>query len=35
MDIDNPAMVMGRTGKENAVPRVTGRIRRTRPWLRS
>jgi 5-methyltetrahydropteroyltriglutamate--homocysteine methyltransferase len=31
MDIDDPAMVVGRTGKENAVPRVVGRIRRTRP----
>ena len=31
MDIDNPAMVVGRTGKENAVPRVVGPIRRTRP----
>jgi len=31
MDIDNPAMVVGRTGKANAVPRVVGPIRRTRP----
>jgi 5-methyltetrahydropteroyltriglutamate--homocysteine methyltransferase len=31
MDIDNPAMVAGRTGKKNAVPRVVGRVRRTRP----
>ena len=31
MDIDHPAMVVGRTGKENAVPRVVGPIRRTRP----
>src|SRR4051812_30149559 len=31
MDIDNPAMVLGRTGKENSVPRVVGRIRRERP----
>jgi 5-methyltetrahydropteroyltriglutamate--homocysteine methyltransferase len=31
MDIDHPAMVLGRTGKENAVPRVVGRIRRARP----
>ena len=31
MDVDNPAMVLGRTGRENAVPRVVGRIRRTRP----
>jgi 5-methyltetrahydropteroyltriglutamate--homocysteine methyltransferase len=31
MDIDNPAIVLGRTGKENSVPRVVGRIRRTRP----
>jgi 5-methyltetrahydropteroyltriglutamate--homocysteine methyltransferase len=30
MDIDNPAMVLGRTGKTNAVPRVVGPIRRTR-----
>ena len=31
MDIDNPASVMGRTGKENLVPRVAGRVRRARP----
>src|SRR6185503_6597973 len=31
LDIDNPAMVEGRTGKANAVPRVVGPIRRTRP----
>ena len=31
MDIDTPAMVLGRTGKENSVPRVVGPIRRTRP----
>jgi 5-methyltetrahydropteroyltriglutamate--homocysteine methyltransferase len=31
MDIDHPAMVAGRTGKPNAVPRVVGRIRRTWP----
>jgi 5-methyltetrahydropteroyltriglutamate--homocysteine methyltransferase len=31
MDVDNPAMVMGRTGKENSVPRVVGAIRRARP----
>jgi 5-methyltetrahydropteroyltriglutamate--homocysteine methyltransferase len=31
MDIDNPAMVMGRTGKANSVPRVVGAIRRARP----
>jgi 5-methyltetrahydropteroyltriglutamate--homocysteine methyltransferase len=31
MDIDNPAMVEGRTGKANAVPRVVGPVRRTRP----
>jgi 5-methyltetrahydropteroyltriglutamate--homocysteine methyltransferase len=31
MDIDNPALVLGRTGKKNSVPRVVGRIRRTRP----
>jgi 5-methyltetrahydropteroyltriglutamate--homocysteine methyltransferase len=30
-DIDNPAMVSGRAGGTNAVPRVVGRIRRTRP----
>src|SRR5215210_5886807 len=30
MDIDKPAMILGRTGKENAVPRVVGPIRRTR-----
>jgi 5-methyltetrahydropteroyltriglutamate--homocysteine methyltransferase len=30
-DIDNPAMVPGRAGGTNAVPRVVGRIRRTRP----
>src|SRR5919198_5385151 len=30
-DIDNPAMVPGRAGGTNAVPRVEGRIRRTRP----
>src|SRR5215218_1008063 len=30
MDIDNPAMVVGRTGKTNAVPRVVGPIRRAR-----
>jgi 5-methyltetrahydropteroyltriglutamate--homocysteine methyltransferase len=31
MDIDNPAMVAGRTGRPNAVPRVVGPIRRSRP----
>jgi 5-methyltetrahydropteroyltriglutamate--homocysteine methyltransferase len=31
MDIDNPAMVVGRTGKANSVPRVVGPVRRTRP----
>jgi 5-methyltetrahydropteroyltriglutamate--homocysteine methyltransferase len=31
LDIDNPAMVEGRTGKRNAVPRVVGPVRRTRP----
>jgi 5-methyltetrahydropteroyltriglutamate--homocysteine methyltransferase len=31
LDVDNPAMVPGRAGGTNAVPRVVGRIRRTRP----
>src|SRR5918998_2722448 len=31
MDVDNPAMVAGRTGRENPVPRVVGQVRRTRP----
>jgi 5-methyltetrahydropteroyltriglutamate--homocysteine methyltransferase len=31
MDIDNPAMVEGRAGKVNAVPRVVGPVRRMRP----
>jgi 5-methyltetrahydropteroyltriglutamate--homocysteine methyltransferase len=31
LDIDNPAMVQGRTGRVNAVPRVVGPVRRTRP----
>ena len=31
LDIDNPAMVVGRAGKSNAVPRVVGPVRRTRP----
>jgi 5-methyltetrahydropteroyltriglutamate--homocysteine methyltransferase len=31
MDIDNPAMIPGRAGGTNAVPRVVGSIRRTRP----
>ncbi len=30
-DIDNPAMVPGRTGATNAVPRIVGPVRRTRP----
>ena len=30
-DIDRPAMVPGRAGGTNAVPRVVGKIRRTRP----
>ena len=31
LDIDNPAMVPGRAGGTNAVPRVIGKVRRTRP----
>ena len=31
LDIDNPAMVPGRAGGTNAVPRVVGKVRRTRP----
>ena len=31
LDVDNPAMVPGRAGGENAVPRVVGPVRRTRP----
>jgi 5-methyltetrahydropteroyltriglutamate--homocysteine methyltransferase len=31
LDIDNPAMVRGRAGGLNAVPRVVGRVRRVRP----
>jgi 5-methyltetrahydropteroyltriglutamate--homocysteine methyltransferase len=31
MDIDDPAMLEGRTGRKNPVPRVVGPIRRTRP----
>src|ERR687897_1716389 len=31
LDIDNPAMVPGRAGGTNAVPRVVGPVRRTRP----
>src|SRR5204863_4578329 len=31
IDIDNPAMVPGRAGGVNAVPRIVGRVRRTRP----
>jgi 5-methyltetrahydropteroyltriglutamate--homocysteine methyltransferase len=30
MDVDDPAIVVGRAGRENAVPRVVGRVRRTR-----
>jgi 5-methyltetrahydropteroyltriglutamate--homocysteine methyltransferase len=30
-DVDNPAIVPGRAGGTNAVPRVVGRVRRTRP----
>ena len=30
-DIDNPAMVPGRAGGMNAVPRIIGKVRRTRP----
>jgi 5-methyltetrahydropteroyltriglutamate--homocysteine methyltransferase len=31
MDIDNPAIVPGRAGGTNAVPRVVGKVRRARP----
>jgi 5-methyltetrahydropteroyltriglutamate--homocysteine methyltransferase len=31
LDLDNPAMVPGRAGGTNAVPRVIGKVRRTRP----
>jgi 5-methyltetrahydropteroyltriglutamate--homocysteine methyltransferase len=31
LDLDNPAMVPGRAGGTNAVPRVVGCVRRTRP----
>jgi 5-methyltetrahydropteroyltriglutamate--homocysteine methyltransferase len=31
LDIDNPAMVPGRAGGMNAVPRVVGKVRRVRP----
>src|SRR5206468_7447796 len=31
MDIDHPASVPGRTGKQNLVPRVVGPVRRARP----
>ena len=31
LDVDHPAILPGRAGGENAVPRVVGRIRRTRP----
>ncbi len=31
MDVENPAIVPGRAGGTNAVPRVTGPVRRTRP----
>ena len=30
-DIDNPAIVAGRAGGTNAVPRIVGKVRRTRP----
>jgi 5-methyltetrahydropteroyltriglutamate--homocysteine methyltransferase len=30
-DIDNPAMVPGRAGGTNAVPRIVGKVRRTQP----
>ncbi|MFL6068261.1 MAG: uroporphyrinogen decarboxylase family protein, partial [Gaiellaceae bacterium] len=30
-DIDNPAIVPGRAGGTNAVPRIVGKVRRTRP----
>jgi 5-methyltetrahydropteroyltriglutamate--homocysteine methyltransferase len=31
LDLDNPGVALDRTGHENPVPRVVGRIRRTRP----
>jgi 5-methyltetrahydropteroyltriglutamate--homocysteine methyltransferase len=31
VDIDNPGMVLGRSGRPNAVPRIVGPIRRKRP----
>jgi 5-methyltetrahydropteroyltriglutamate--homocysteine methyltransferase len=31
LDLDNPATVPGRAGGTNAVPRIVGRVRRTRP----
>src|SRR5918997_3673123 len=31
LDVDNPAMVRGRAGGTNAVPRVVGKVARTRP----
>ena len=31
LDLDDPAMVPGRAGGTNAVPRVVGKVRRTRP----
>ena len=31
MDLDNPAEILSRAGKPNKVPRVTGKVRRTRP----
>jgi 5-methyltetrahydropteroyltriglutamate--homocysteine methyltransferase len=31
LDLENPAMVPGRAGGTNAVPRVVGKVRRTRP----
>src|SRR3712207_895044 len=31
VDVDNPAVVMGRAGRENLVPRVAGRVPRPRP----
>jgi 5-methyltetrahydropteroyltriglutamate--homocysteine methyltransferase len=31
LDLDNPAVVLGRSGRETFVPRVVGPVRRTRP----
>ena len=31
IDIDNPGTILSRAGKPTAVPRITGKIRRTRP----